>query len=207
MKELDHIVYCTPDLNLGIKLIEDLTGVQPVIGGRQLTKGTHNAILSIGPLCYLEILAPDPANQDISPPRWMGIDLLEGPCISRWSIRTSQLTSQFEEFRKIIPYIGVIEEGSRKLNNGSILKWSLTDPGVQPGISTIPFLIDWKNSPHPASKLEMKCQITEVTLHQKEDYLPESILDELDIRVKQTHRDFPFISIQLDTPNGVVILT
>ena len=207
MKKLDHIVYCTPDLYQGIQLIEGLTGVQPRIGGRHLTKGTHNALLPIGPFCYLEILAPDPANWDIGSPRWMGIDLLERPCISRWSIRTDQLASRFQEFREIIPSLGVIEEGTRKLNDGTTLKWSLTDPGVRPAISTIPFLIDWENSPHPASDLELKCQISEITLHQSNDVLPESVLNDLDIPVKQAHSDWPCISIQLDTPNGVVRLT
>ena len=58
-REIDHIVYCVPDLENGIDYIEELLGIRPVFGGRHLSNGTKNALLNLGDNCYLEILAVD----------------------------------------------------------------------------------------------------------------------------------------------------
>ena len=41
--------------------------------------------------------------------------------------------------------------GSRQRPDGVTLRWTLTDPGVSPALSLVPFFIDWADSPHPAA--------------------------------------------------------
>lgn len=62
---LDHLVYAVADLLAGMDEIEQLLGVRPVAGDRHPQYGTHNALLSLGPKTYLEIVAADP---DRTPP-------------------------------------------------------------------------------------------------------------------------------------------
>jgi hypothetical protein len=45
---VDHLVYATPDLKLGIHKLEKLLGVRATPGGQHLGLGTRNALIALG---------------------------------------------------------------------------------------------------------------------------------------------------------------
>src|SRR5262245_26246914 len=86
---VDHLVYATPDLKLGIDRTEELFGVRATPGGQHPGSGTRNALVALGPSAYLEIIGPDPEQSKPSNPRRFGIDDLKAPRLVTWAARES----------------------------------------------------------------------------------------------------------------------
>jgi len=91
---LDHLVIAAEDLAEGVRWVEERVGAALEPGGRHTAFGTHNALLSLGPECYLEVIAVDPAAPPPARPRWFELDtpamcerLARGPALVHWVVR------------------------------------------------------------------------------------------------------------------------
>jgi hypothetical protein len=150
ISRVDHLVYATPDLNRGVAEIEKLLGVRATAGGQHPGRGTRNALVALGPMVYLEILAPDPEQPPPEEPRPFGLDGLKEPRLVAWFVKGSDLERlRGEAVGKGVP-LGEVKSGSRRRPDGVQLSWQFTDPWVPVADGVVPFLIDWGNSPHPA---------------------------------------------------------
>ena len=151
--EIDHLVYGVPSLEIGIEIIAEKFGVKPVMGGQHLGLGTHNALLGLGTDCYLEVIAPDPAQKDLMPPYWIDVTTDMSPRLIRWALRIPNLEAFMDAQGPQHPLFGELMPGQRRLPNGELLRWQLTDPRAFHYEGMIPFLIDWGTSTHPAKHL------------------------------------------------------
>jgi hypothetical protein len=147
---VDHLVYATPDLELGIDTIEKVLGIRATPGGQHPGAGTRNALVALGPTSYLEIIGPDPAQPDPSGPRRFGIDGLKAPRLVAWAAREQDLESLAASAAKNAVALGPIGSGSRKRADGLLLSWRFTSPATVLGDGLVPFFIDWGRTPHPA---------------------------------------------------------
>jgi hypothetical protein len=204
---IDHIVYAVFDLEEGMRYFADLLGVTPVFGGYHATRGTKNALLNLGNSCYLEILAIDEDNTDVSPPRWMGIDLLEQPQVTRWCMGTPSLVANQAVLQQYNPLLGDIQRGERRTASGDLLQWEMTLPLPSPQVEVIPFLIDWSGSAtHPTQNLPQQCQLQGLQLSHPQPAEMEEVLVALGFPTKVLPRAAPRIQLSVLGAKGLVVI-
>jgi hypothetical protein len=164
--------------------------------------------LNLSDECYLEIIAIDHDNHDIKQDRWMGIDLLEGPKLTRWAIKSSNLRSDQAILKKYDPAMGEILPGSRQTASGGLLQWELIMPLSSPEVEVVPFVLDWSQSDmHPTEVLELTpFKLHKIQLTHPEPYKIGQLLDELDTEAQVVEGTTPIIQAQLQGPDGLLIM-
>lgn len=208
MRKIDHIVYTVTNLEAAITDLEARLGVKPIIGGQHDTQGTKNALINLNDGAYLEILAADNANTNIPPPRWMGVDVLTRPRITRWALKSDDLTTDSKTLREHDPTLGQAKAGSRQRPDGSMLRWELILPTSVPEVDVRPFMVDWSESdihPHDAMP-NMGCSIVELHLRHPEPERIQSVLRELGVELAVREGEEPDIALVLRCPAGEIIL-
>lgn len=151
LMNVDHLVYATPDLQVGIDRVEKVLGVRATAGGQHPGRGTRNALVALGPATYLEIIGPDPEQPTPKEPRPFGIDALREPRLVTWAAKSSDLERLASDAARGGVKLGPVIPGSRKRADGVMLSWRYTDPRTVVADGLVPFFIDWGTTPHPAA--------------------------------------------------------
>lgn len=204
-REMDHFVYCVPNLETEMDSFEKKTGCRPVFGGYHLTQGTKNALVNLGNQCYLEFLAIDKDNNKIKANRWMGIDLIEKPTMTRWALKSSELERENEILKAYNPQLANITGGQRKTPKGKMLKWKLTMPLPKPAIELKPFLIDWQNSEaHPTDNLAQECKIVWLEFRTPNPQMLSHIFAQFSFDAKVVKGNSPEIKLLIKSVKGII---
>jgi len=203
---IDHIVYASVELERGMDEIEQLLGVRPVPGGRHPDFGTHNALLSLGPCTYLEVIARDP---DSPIPGQGTLADLSSDRVSRlktWVLRTEDIVKLAGIADLAGIEVGSIQSGSRNAPDGSTIRWQLTDHNAMPMGGAIPFLISWGDTTHPASMAPKGGNLLSLSIeHPKADRVRESLsVLGSDVGVKQAE-NFRLVA-RIRTLHGIKVL-
>lgn len=140
---LDHLVYATPDLDATVAELERLLGVRPAEGGRHPGFGTRNRLVGLGGRSYLEIVGPDPEQEDPAGPRPFGIDGLRAAGLAGWALAVEDIDAVTARAREQGYDPGDPQDMSRRTPSGELLSWRLTPPDRAGHGRLVPFLIDW----------------------------------------------------------------
>jgi Glyoxalase-like domain len=166
---IDHLLYGCPDLETGITEVERLTGVRPSYGGQHLGLGTHNALLSLGPRTYLEVIAPDPAQADLGATLPYGIGALSAPSLRTWAAAPREIDAAASSARAEGIDFGDVTAHSRRAPDGSDVRWQMATPApADDGPALVPFLIDWGTTIHPATLAPGGVELVELLLQSKD---------------------------------------
>jgi hypothetical protein len=147
---LDHLMWGAPSLEAGMAEAERLFGVAPAEGGVHPGLGTRNALLSLGDSAYLEIIAPDPA-QDLSDNLGGRLRTLEAPGLITWAAGADDLAGLAGTAAGLELAVRGPIPTRRTTPAGETLHWELLFLGGHPFGSLMPFFIDWLETPNPAT--------------------------------------------------------
>ena len=117
MLSLDHIVLAAPDLERAVEDFAQSTGVRPVEGGPHPGGGTRNALVSFGDGAYLEIIAPDPA-QEMAGTNGARFERLERAELLHWALRCDDLKQLGLELKGAGYVPGAILDMARRAPDG-----------------------------------------------------------------------------------------
>ena len=157
---LDHILLGVNDLDRGIAWMEERSGVRAMFGGVHPGRGTRNALLSLGPLRYLEIIAPDPAQlSSAGQAESMGDQLkaLTAPRLIGWAAHTVNLMEVVKKAAAAGIDIQNPRDGSRARPDGKVLRWR--SAALQTDFDgVLPFFIEWgAETIHPSQDAPAGC--------------------------------------------------
>ncbi len=74
MPKLDHLSVIAPTLEEGVSHVKECLDVDIPFGRKHTNMGTHNCLLQLGGLVYLEVIAIDENAVPPTYPRWFGLD-------------------------------------------------------------------------------------------------------------------------------------
>jgi hypothetical protein len=206
LSRIDHLVYATPDLKQGVEGIEKLTGVRATPGGQHPGRGTRNALLSLGPGRYLEIIGPDPEQGTPPQERPFGIDDLKAPRLVTWAAKGTNLEQWASDARRHGVQLGEVIPGSRRRSDGVLLSWRYTDPRTIVADGIAPFFIDWGKTSHPASSAAQGATLIDLrALHPDATHV-QSVLKALELDLRVQPGPTSALIATLDGPKGRVEL-
>ncbi|MHA6267233.1 VOC family protein [Aliiroseovarius sp. CAU 1755] len=200
--ELDHLVVSSATLAEGVAFIEKLLGVPMTRGGDHPLMGTHNALLSLGPLAYLEVIAINPDAAAPTRPRWFDLDYFTGPArLTNWALRVQDLVDAMHRAPEGMGDILTLERG--------IYQWDMAvpDDGRLPFSGCMPGLLHWRGA-QPAPNLPdqgVRLTALEVT-HPEAEALSVAMAPLVSDSRLSVHAGDPGLSAWIDTPNGLVNL-
>jgi hypothetical protein len=206
VSRVDHLVYATPDLKVGIDAIEKLLVIRAMPGGQHPGAGTRNALVALGPASYLEIIGPDPEQLHPPGPRLFGIDGLKAPRLATWAASGKDLERLAADAARNGVKLGAVGSGSRKRTDGILLSWRFTSPATLLGDGVVPFFIDWGKTPHPAQTTAAGAALVALRAEHPDARGVGEMLRMLGLPLPVTSAPAPALIATVDCPKGRVEL-
>jgi hypothetical protein len=203
-EDLDHIILGCNDLDAGVEYVYQHLGVRAAAGGVHPGAGTKNALLSLGTLRYLEIIAPDPSQPASTDPRHVAE--LKSPALVGWAIHRHDVDQFAESLRAAgVPSVGP-KPGSRNRADGTTLTWkSLTLKEDSNGV--LPFFIEWgAGSLHPSADSPPGCRLAKLEIATPDVATLKSLAAKLQLDLRITHADALRLRATIAGPKGSLAL-
>ena len=204
---LDHVLLGSRDLQQGIDFVAERTGVRTVFGGVHPGRGTQNALLSLGERCYLEIIAPDPAQPEVKNHLAPELHSLKEPRLVGWAAHPGALSAYAEKLRQAgIAFEGPTP-GSRKRPDGRLLQWQTLNLADDAG-GLLPFFIEWApDSVHPSADAPRGCAVSYFAAETPDPAKLATKLKLLDLDLPVKKSDKPRLLATIRGPKGTLELS
>jgi Glyoxalase-like domain len=209
---LDHVIWACPDLDAGVHRFEALTGIRPRYGGAHASGLTHNALVSLGGRCYLEVLAPV-GPESPKDDEWCRLArTAHEPRILTYCMRSARPLSELASIATASGWKNAVVAGNGRITpEGVSLRWQWLAPQVERFGLAFPFFIDWLDSPHPGESPGAAQAGAEILLDHFAVGHPDAAglkhtLGEIGVNVDTYSAADVQFRLQLKTPRGTVSL-
>jgi hypothetical protein len=200
---LDHILQGVPDVDAAVDDFERVTGVRPIAGGEHPAFGTVNALVSLSDGTFFELIGPGPGVEGNN----LGGQIAElgEPRLIAFALASSELDVVADRVRA-----GGFEAqgpvpGRRTTPEGGELEWRMLLIGGHDFGDFVPFLIDWGDSPHPATTSPTGLSVERFEVrHPEAGVLRQIYRDLLGADVETVQADHAMLDLVMDTPKGRV---
>ena len=208
---LDHLLIGSPTLEDGIRWLEERTGVRATIGGSHPGLGTWNALASLGPRQYIEIIAPDPAQAGTETFYVPDLRDFDAPKVTTWAARGEGLAKSFPASLPGDFSCEAARQGRRLRADGTRLAWTLAFPKHREYSAFdggLPFFIEWESAEnHPGTSTPPGLTLRALRFsHPQPERLREGLVA-LGIDGTVNRGAAASLDVELETPRGVVLLT
>ena len=199
---IDHLVVAGTDLSALVAWWAQQSGCRSVTGGSHVGLGTKNALVGLGS-SYLELVGPDPDQDEPAQPRPFGIDDMPEHSIrfTTFALGVRDIDEALDTMQSVGVKFGMADPMSRQKPDGSLLTWRLALPVGYDGV--MPFLIEWgPGAEHPSNSLAGGCSVVSIGGQHPDGELLGEALDALDAPCTVDVDARPGLSAVLSTPNG-----
>jgi len=201
--KIDHVLLGVPDLDAAVDDFERDTGVQPVIGGEHPEFGTSNALVSLSDGSYFEIIGPGPSASVDNLGGVFGRQ--ESRSLAGFAMSSGELKAVAERVRAAGFELQGPIPGSRTTPDGETLEWQMLLIGGHDFGGLIPFLIDWGDTPHPATTSPTGLSVARFEVrHPEAEELRRIYSELLGADVATVQADHAMLDLVMDTPEGRV---
>jgi len=203
---LDHILLGAGDLERGITLVLEHTGVRPAFGGVHPGRGTQNALVALGERHYLEIIAPDPA-QHTDNTLARKLAALAEPRLVGWAAHPRNVEALAAQLKRASIAAEGPTPGSRKRPDGRVLHWQTLNLKDDAG-GLLPFFIEWDaGSPHPSSDAPAGCQLIRLEILTPDPARLARLASAMSLAVPIAKGPAPQLRAVIEGPKGSLSLT
>lgn len=203
---IDHLIVIAPSLDEGSDYIGDLLGIRPSFGGTHPGTGTSNALLSLGPRTYLEVIAPPAERLGTHLPLPFGLETGGPPRLSTWSAGVSGLASFAEQASAGGIELGQCTRGERDTPNGTRISWMFSDIYQPRHDGLFPFFMEWFG-PHPADTLSAGCMLRQLDIANASDTVLANKVSTLGLQVQVQSDTQAGLIAHIETAAGLVQLS
>jgi hypothetical protein len=173
-----------------------------MVGGEHPGRGTRNALVSLGPGLYIEILAP----QAGAPDGGIVSDLRARTDLTPfgWAVFVRDVDGARRRLGEAGMEPSAIRPGSRARPDGTLLEWKTFDV-EKPEIAGMPFFIRWgEGSTHPSQDAPGGCRLERLRVVTPDAADLRRALAALPLDVAAQSGPRPGLDITLRCPKGAV---
>ena len=202
---IDHLVWYGADLAESRRYFATYLDAEPLYGGAHPGEGTANAVLSLGPTTYLEILGRD-VNQDAA---CLDAEVasLDGQGLYHWAVGGVDLTALAARASAAGLTCGALVPGGRVKPDGTRLDWLCWGLSGHGFGALVPFFIDWRQSEHPARSTPRGGNLVGLEVHTPNPEGLSRIFSELGLSLPVIESAEPRVQARLGSTHGELLLS